>query len=157
LLAKKIGGDLCAQIPIKLGRLGIQASATVAYQQSAYLCIEVIVGPVSLRNFFEKNAHLAHILEKYNNFMAKVAWTNLEDIFDRLFTNFIGQKMLTQIPNMVISKLQLKLSAKLELIVCKEEEQGDFLISTIQELNNKTKAIPNETSVAEGKPAAHGS
>ena len=136
-LVKKIGTDLVTSIPVKLARRGIISTVTVAYQQSAYICLEVNIGPISARRFFEVNE--SPISSKYNRFMDALAWTSLESIINRLFTNIIGKRMFLSIPKMTVDKLELKLYAKTEMFACLPEEQGPFMIQTIRELNDKVK------------------
>lgn len=136
-LVKKIGTDLVTSIPVKLARRGIISTVSVAYQQSAYVCLEVNIGPISARRFFETNE--SPISAKYNSFMDALAWTSLEDIVNRLFTNIIGKRMFLSLPKMTVEKLELKLYAKTEMFPCMPEEQGSFMIQTIQELNEKAR------------------
>lgn len=136
-LVKRIGGDLVASIPVKLARRGIISTVSIAYQQSAYICLEVNIGPISARRFFEVNE--SPISAKYNSIMDALAWTSLESIINRLFTNIIGKRMFNSIPKMTVEKLQLKLYAETEMLPCLPEEQGPFMIQTIHELNDKTK------------------
>jgi hypothetical protein len=134
-LSKRIGADVCTQLQVKLARKGIKATASIAYQQSAFVCLEVYISPVSFRHFLSKNAHLSGALDKYSKLAALLEWTSFESTVDSIFSNYIGQRMLTEVPNLVTNKLQMKLAAKIELIVCKESEQGEFILNAIQELN----------------------
>jgi hypothetical protein len=59
-LAGKIGEDLCRSIPFKLSLMGLDAQATIVYQHSAYLCLEVFVKSLDVRaalNRFTKGFH----------------------------------------------------------------------------------------------------
>jgi len=136
-LVKKIGSDLVTSIPMKLARRGIISTVNIAYQQSAYICLEVNIGPISARRFFEINE--SPISSKYNKFMDSFAWTNIESIINRLFTNIIGKRMFLSLPKMTVEKLELKLYAKTEMFACLPEDQGPFMIQTIRELNDKAK------------------
>jgi hypothetical protein len=52
--------------------------------------------------------------------------------------------LATSIPQQIREKLEHKLNTDIELIVCSEEEQGTFLVQTIQQLN-----VPEEGATAD--------
>ena len=147
-LAKRIATDLVLGTPPKLAAQGIYATCSLAYQESSYICLEVIIGPTTLRGFLEGNAHLADAAVKYKAFMAKMTWCGLEEVLDTVFTWYIGTKMLTKIPSLIIDKLEKKLTAKIEMIVLREEEQGPFLISTIQALKDAAATSADAAATA---------
>lgn len=148
LLAKRVGADLCNQIPLKLWKKGVPVNATIVYQRSAFICIEIVINTVSISTFFKCNEQQKIMSPKYDALISKLNyWANVEPFLNRMFTGFIAKKLQSQIPEMIISKLQMKLNAKLELVVCEDDEQGDFLIQTMQELSlNPSDAAANMSS-----------
>ena len=67
--------------------------------------------------------------------MHYISWSGLDQLFNELFTSYAISKLSTQLPDLITHKLQLKLSAKIEIVVCREDEEGEFLIQTLRELN----------------------
>jgi hypothetical protein len=138
-LASKIGADLCSTIPSRLDNMGITAVATVVYQQSSYLCLEVDIASLNVRKFLEKSARGPGALTMYNKICDMLKSEAFENWVERLLTNIVTKKLMTSLPQTIVEKLQLKLTAQVELIACSDAEQGPFLISTMQELNTSKK------------------
>lgn len=112
---------------------------SIAYQQSSYLCIEVLIGPLTIQNYLLSNKHLQQSSITYNKILDHISWSGFDQLFNELFTRYVITKLSTQLPDLITHKLQWKLSAKIEMVVCKEEEQGEFLIQTIRELNRQSQ------------------
>jgi hypothetical protein len=148
-LASKIGGDLCTTIPTRLNNMGITAVATVVYQQSSYLCLEVDIAHLDVRKFLEKSARGPGAITMYNKICDLLKMEAFENWVQRLLTSVVTKKLMTSLPQTIVEKLQLKLTAQIELIVCSDAEQGPFLISTMQELNTSKKIKADKAAQAE--------
>lgn len=134
-LATRIGGDLCSTIPLRLGNIGVLAVATVVYHQSSFICVEVDIMSVDPRKVIEKSTRGSAALATFEKLAKSLAWLKFEQHVEAFLTKFVCKKLLTSLPQTIVEKLQLKLTADIELITLTEAEQGPFLISTMQELN----------------------
>jgi hypothetical protein len=132
-IVDKIASNLCEAVPDRLGIMGVKALATTAYTQSAYACLEVTLVDVDMFQFLKFNAGLP-VAEKYVAFMESYGFPALTEFVRSLVLNFLVGKLLVQLPAIMKEKLYLKMSAEVEFIACTEEEQGPFLVSTIQQL-----------------------
>ena len=68
---------------------------------------------------------------------------SLDSLVKTLVLKMLHKKLAKTIPEQIREKLAHKLNTDIELIVCSEEEQGTFLVQTIQQLN----AVPEEQTV----------
>lgn len=133
-IVDKIADNLCEAVPTRLGIMGVKATATTAYTQSAFACLEVTLVDVDMFQFLKFNAGLP-VAEKYSDFIAKLGFPALTDFIRSFILNFLVGKLLVQLPATMKEKLYLKMNAEVEFIACTEEEQGPFLVSTIAQLN----------------------
>lgn len=149
-IVDKIAGNLCEAVPARLSIMGIKSTATTAYTQSAFACLEVSLLDVDMYQFLKFNGGLA-IAEKYTSFMTSYGFPALQEFVRSFILNFLVGKLLVQLPATMKEKLYVKMSAEVELIACTEEEQGPFLVSTIAQLNEsrEEKKATEEVSVRE--------
>ena len=136
-LVGKIGEELSTSISVRLESIGVRSVACIAYQQSAFISVEVILLSIDVRRVLEVRAgELA--LKKYDNLMQrKIPF--LGSIIDFLLTSFVFGKVRRQLSLMIKEKLNDKLTAEVEIFTCTEEEQGPFIMSTLSNLNEKDK------------------
>lgn len=143
-LTGKIAEDLISSIPMKLGLIGVRATASLAYQQSAYICIDIELPSVDIVKLIEVNAGpaAAEKLAKMLEYIGIPAVTNMIESF---MIKLIYRKIMTNLPQTIQEKLEDKLVAEVDIITLSEEEQGPFLIQTIQQLK-ESKLIANDES-----------
>lgn len=130
---------MCSLIPLRLEGLGLRAEASIAYQQSSYLCIEVAIADAEVRNVLGKMAKDPGALNFYEKLCDLFWWTSFEVWAEKQLAKMIGGKLVVQLPKTIEEKLKMKLAAEIEMICCTDEEQGPFLIHTINELNGTLK------------------
>lgn len=136
-LVSRIGDDMCKLILLRLEKLGVQAVARLAYQQSAYLCIEILVEDIDALKFLSENVSTQNAAKKYAQIRKLLPY----DWFHQWVSSFLIQKLnkrlLVQLPDTIQEKLQFKLSAEVEIVSCSSNEQGPFLLDTIKLLSEK--------------------
>lgn len=136
VLGKKIGVELCKELPNKFSKMGLNGTAWIVFQQSSYVCIEVKLISLSVKKFFAYQGPQAlQLYEKLDQFFY---WTPFEQWLENLLATIIGNRLLGSIADTVIDKLFFKLSSEVEVVVCTEAEQGPFLLDTIQEIKKST-------------------
>lgn len=134
-IVERVAGNLCEAVPARLGIMGVKATATIAYTQSAFACLEVTLVDVDLFQFLKFNAGQP-LAEKIIGFLDTFGLPALINGFKAFILNFLVGKLLVQLPATMKEKLYTKMSAEVEIIACTEEEQGPFLVQTIAQLND---------------------
>ena len=133
-LMEKIGQDLISSIPPRLELLAIQASASVVYIKSAFICIEVDLLSIDLPKLIEENAGL----EKSQKIVKLFEWLDIpyaQKTTEISLVKLLASKVKNALPNTIQQKLQDKLIAEVEIVVLEDDEQGAFLCQTIKQLN----------------------
>jgi predicted RecB family endonuclease len=137
-LAAKVANDLIKTIPSKLSLIGARAVATIAYTQSAYICIEVEIPSVDIIKLIEVNSGSA-AAAKLTGILAYIGLPVITNLVESLMARVVCKKVMTQLPQTIQEKLEDKLIAEVDIIALSEEEQGPFLINTIQQLNSTSE------------------
>lgn len=157
-LLEKIGQDLIQTIPFKLSLIGVRAEASIVYLQSAYICVEVDLMSVDIEKLIEVNANVETAM-KAKSFFDYINIPTIKSLAETYLVKLISGKIMSNLPQTVIEKLQDKLVAEVDIVTLDDIEQGPFLIQTIQYLNsiqnsNKTaSAQPTTPSIAATKNA----
>lgn len=139
-IVEKIGHNLCKSIPERLDVMGVRCTANIGYTQAAFICIEVALVEVDLPKFILYNAGEAASL-KIKNMITKMFFPSLEKFVNEFLLAFLKGKLMKQLPVTLMDKLQDKMNAEIELICCTEEEQGPFLVDTIQQIKLHANSI----------------
>lgn len=135
-IVEKIANNLCKSIGDRLDSMGVKSSVGIGYTQSAFVCIEVTITNFDLFKFFlfstegneEKATKIVDSLEKYSI-------PAVTDFFNKFLLNVVANKFVVALPATIKEKLYNLMNAELELVTCTEEDQGPFLIQTINQLN----------------------
>lgn len=139
-IVQRVGETLCSGIIEKLALLGLKATPVICYTQCAYLCIEVNIENFDFETFFifkvgeEKGKKIAGIINTYIKPIVP-----FYEYLKKFFINLLCSALFTKLPSSIKQKLYNTLAAEVEIIPCKEEDQGAFLTSTIMTLNNSAK------------------
>lgn len=146
-IVEKIGLNLCKTIPERLEVMGIKCNVSIGYTQAAFLCIEVALIKVDFPKFVWYNAGT----DKSNTVKAiveKFFFPWLESAVNKYFLLFLKGKLMKQLPVTLMDKLQDKMNAEIELVCCTEEEQGPFLVDTMQQIRLNSAAPSNSATVS---------
>jgi hypothetical protein len=135
-IVEKIGSGLCTQIPERLGLIGVQSTVSIGYTRAAYICFDVALIDVDLYKLIEVNAG-EEKAQAISTLLDKLSIFSLDVLLKKIVLYLLHKKLATQIPVQIRDKLEHKFSTDIELIVCSEEEQGTFLVQTIQQLNSE--------------------
>lgn len=146
-IVDRIGQNLCKTIPERLAVMGIKSNVTVGYTQAAFLCIEVNLTSVDIQKLIWYNAGVDKSLQ-VKALLDTVSFPSLDKVLNRALLAFLKGKLMKQLPVTLIDKLQDKMNAQIELVCCTEEEQGPFLVDTIQQI--KIIATANKAGTATG-------
>lgn len=133
-IVERVANNLCSAVPERLGIMGVKCLATVAYSQSAFVCIEVTLLDLDLLQFLCFNAG-KETGDKIVGFLEEYGLPAITEYLRTFILNFMANKLLTQLPATMKEKLYSKMNAEVELIACPEEDQGPFLAQTIYQLN----------------------
>lgn len=152
-IVDRIGQNLCKTIPERLAVMGIRSNVTVGYTQAAFVCIEVNLISVDIQKFIWYNAGVDKSLQ-VKAFLDTVSFPSLDNFLNWALLAFLKGKLMKQLPVTLIDKLQDKMNAQIELVCCTEEEQGPFLVDTIQQI--KITAAANKTGAAAGGGSGSG-
>lgn len=142
-IVEKIGQNLCKSIPERLDIMGVRCNVTIGYNQAAFICIDVSLVDVDLPKFILYNAGESASL-KVKEMISKMFFPSLASFVNKMLLAFLKGKLMKQLPVTLMDKLQDKMNAEIELICCTEEEQGPFLVDTIQQI----KLLATNTSQA---------
>jgi hypothetical protein len=134
-IVERVANNLCEAIPGRIALLGVNGTATIAYTQSAYACIEVTLNSLDLYQFLKFNAGV-DIADKFTGFLELYGLPAMTDALKSFILNFLAGKFLVALPATLKEKLYNKMSAEVEIIACAEEEQGPFIVQTIAHLND---------------------
>lgn len=132
-IVEKIGAGLCKQIPERLALIGVKSQVTIGYTKSAFICFDITLIDVDLYKMIAVNAGREKA-DTLSAFLQKISVLSLDILIKAVVLKLLHKKLATQIPDQIRDKLEHKLNTDIELIVCSEEEQGTFLIQTIQQL-----------------------
>lgn len=153
-IVEKVGKVICQTVPERLSFLGISSTCTIAYTQKAYICFEINMFSLDV----EKMIASAGTPEKAKSIMGffdRFLIPAIHDYVARFLLNMVGDKLVLNLPAIVREKMYNRVGAEMEIIVCTEEDQGPFLVQTIQHIEASEalqKAPPS--SSAESSPAA---
>jgi len=136
-LASRIGDDICKLIIVRLEKLGVKASTRLAYQQSAFLCIEIVVEDIDVMKFLQENISTQKAATNYEKIRKLLPYDWFHQWLTSLLINKLCKKLLVQLPETIQEKLQFKLAAEVEIVGCSSNEQGPFLLDTIKLLSEK--------------------
>lgn len=137
-IVEKVATGLCNDMPGKLERLGIEASANIIYTKGAYVCIEVSLNKVDVARMIEFNAGPAQS-KVVTDLLAQYSFPMLDRLINRLLLLFFMNKLINMLPTQIKNKLQDK-DADVEVIACTEEEIGTYLTQTLVQLNAAQKS-----------------
>ena len=140
-LVNRIGDDMCKLILIRLEKLGVKAVTRLAYQQSAYLCIEIVVEDIDVMKFLQENISTQNAAKKYDKIRKLIPYDWFHQWVTSLLIQKLNKRLLVQLPDIIQEKLQFKLSAEVEIVSCSSNEQGPFLLDTIKLLSEKKVTI----------------
>jgi hypothetical protein len=140
-LVNRIGDDICKLILIRLEKLGVKAVTRLAYQQSAYLCIEIVVEDIDVMKFLQENISTQNAAKKYDKIRKLIPYDWFHQWVTSLLVQKLNKRLLVQLPDIIQEKLQFKLSAEVEIVSCSSNEQGPFLLDTIKLLSEKKVTI----------------
>lgn len=146
-IVQRVGENLCSGIIEKLTLLGLKVTPVICYTQYAYLCIEVNIENFDFETFFvfklgeEKGKKIANFI---NNYIKPIV--PFYEYLKKLLINILCTVLITKLPTSIKQKLFNSLAAEVEIIPCREEDQGVFLTSTIMNLNNSAKNNSNTSS-----------
>lgn len=135
-LISKVAQDLVVVIPTKLELQGIVSNASVVYQQGSFLCIEVNITAVDFLKITERQGS-AEKADKIRQFLTSFGLPNLITFINTQLVRVAAKKVMTSLPSTIISKLQDKLTADLDVVCLNDAEQGPFLCQTLQSLNKE--------------------
>jgi hypothetical protein len=133
-ITEKVGSSLCTQIPERLGMMGVSCSASIAYTRAAYVCIEVSLHSLNLHQLLKVNAGIDRA-NAIMDLLARFSLPALTEYLCRSMLLLMNDRLMTMLPIQMKEKLYSKMSAEIEVITCTEEEQGPFLLNTIQQLD----------------------
>jgi hypothetical protein len=136
-IVEKIGQNLCKTIPERMEVMGIKTMVTIGYTQAAFLCIEVAMIGVDIPKLIGYNAGET-AATKIRGILDLISFPILDKFINRTVVSLLKGKLMKQLPVTLLDKLQDKMNAEIELIVCTEEEQGPFLVNTIQQMVSST-------------------
>lgn len=136
-IVEKVATNLCTEIPIKLGRLGICSTVNIVYTKGAYVCIEISMNKIDIPSVIDYNVN-SEASKKVKDWIDKYSFPMLNDFFNRMLLLFFMSKLIIKLPIQIKQKLQDK-DADVEVIMCNEEEIGYHLTQTILQLNNTIK------------------
>lgn len=151
-IISKIAENLCGVIPERLEILGLKVNVNIGYVQSAYVCIEITITNIDLFKFLSLSTNNT-LAEKIINFLDRFMLPMIVDGIKKLLISIIASKVVTNLPATVKEKLYNKSGIECEMIVCSEEEQGPFLIQTIQQLNASSEELPPQTAASTTQPS----
>ena len=140
-LVNRIGDDMCKLILIRLEKLGVKAITRLAYQQSAYLCIEIVVEDIDVMKFLQENISTQNAAKKYDKIRKLIPYDWFHQWVTSILIQKLNKRLLVQLPDIIQEKLQFKLSAEVEIVSCSSNEQGPFLLDTIKLLSEKKVTI----------------
>ena len=137
-IVERVASGLCKAIPERMDIMGVKTNVVIGYTQSAYCCIEVTLVSLDLLKFLTFNAgkdkgpNIVNILDTYS-IPAVTEWLK------RFILEFMAGKLCQQLPITMKEKLHGKMNAEVEIIACSEEEQGPYLIQTINQITSDSK------------------
>lgn len=137
-IVEKVATGLCNDMPVKLERLGIEASTNLIYTKGAYVCIEVSLNKVDIARMIEFNAGPAQS-KVVTDLLTQYSFPMLDALINRLLLLFFMNKLINMLPTQIKNKLQDK-DADVEVIACTEEEIGTYLTQTLVQLNTAQKS-----------------
>ncbi len=117
-LVERVGADLLASIPLRLDLIGVKATASISYLQSAYICVEVDLISVDLIKMIRNGAGSVKAT-KIAEFLDSFELPFLKSLLESLVLKLITRKIFRSLPQVVKEKLQDKLIAEVEIIVNK--------------------------------------
>lgn len=132
-LVEKVGADLKWSIPEKLELQGIRASSSIAYVQSAFICVEVNILSVDIKKILSQNAGSNKSSSSFLDTLFTI-FPSSKTFIETQLVKLVSGKVIKMIPQVVREKLQDKLIAEVEIIALTDNEQGPFLLQTIQNL-----------------------
>ena len=136
-LAGRIGDDICKLIIIRLEKLGVKALTRIAYQQSAYICIEISVDEIDATKFLQENVSTQNAAKNYEKIKNLLPYDWFTEWVGSFLINKLNKKLIVQLPETIQEKLQFKLSADVEIVGCSSNEHGPFLTDTIKLLTEE--------------------
>jgi hypothetical protein len=149
-LVGNMGAELSKTIPERLAISGIHTTVNIVYAQSAFVCFEILINKIDIPKTIETSSGVqAGINTK--KFLEKYSFKRMDDFLNRILLNIVGSKLMVQLPIMIREKLMDKLQADIVILALNDEEQGPFIIQTINQLNNNTEQLKKSASV-EVKP-----
>lgn len=145
-IVEKIANNLCKSLCDRLDSMGVKCTVGIGYTQSAFVCIEVTITNFDLYKFFlfstegndTKASKIVESLEKYSI-------PALTDFFNKFLLNIVANKFVVALPATIKEKLYNLMNAEIELVTCTEEDEGPFLVQTINQLN-LSSSIPADSS-----------
>lgn len=146
-IVEKIANNLCKSICERLESMGVKSSVSIGYTQSAFVCIEVTITNFEICRFFmfstegneAKVNQIVGLLEKFSI-------PCITEYLNKFLLNIVVNKFMTALPTIIREKLFNLMNAELELVACNEEDQGPFLIQTINQLNISASTATSSSS-----------
>ena len=133
ILISTVADDLIVTIPKKLELQSIIATATLVHQHSSFLCIEVNLIGVDFLSSMERNAGKENA-DKTRRFLESFGFPNIINFINTNLVRIAAGKVIKALPSTLISKLQDKLTADIDVICLNDAEQGPFICQTLQQL-----------------------
>lgn len=144
-MIEKVGNDLKASIPSRLELAGLRSTANIVYQQSAFICIEINLLSVDLIKSIENNGGKSKA-QKLKSFFDAIPIPGALPFIEYLLALKAKGKIIKQLPITIKQKLQDKLVADVDIYALEDDEQGPFLIQTIQQLKASTSKDKNDVN-----------
>lgn len=151
-IVEKVGQVLCQTVPDKLAPMGVTNTCSIAYTKKAFLCLELCLISMNVQKTIaygsseERAATIKQFLDRYS-------LPAINDYISKMFLGLVADRLVTLLPAQVKEKMFNKMGAELEIIICSEEEQGPFILQTIQQMENtesssspKQEAAPSSSS-----------
>ena len=132
-LINKVANDLIVTIPKKLELQSIIATASIVHQHSSYLCIEVNIVGVDFLLSIARNGGQEKA-DKTRRFLESFGFPSIINFINTNLVRLAASKVIKALPTTIVSKLQDKLTADLDVICLNDREQGPFLCQTLQQL-----------------------
>ncbi|RYH28984.1 hypothetical protein EON65_10120 [archaeon] len=143
-------------IPDKLSKMGVTSQCSIVYSKAAYVCIEVSLTNLDLYKLLAFNSsparadHIMFLLDRFG-------LPALTDFISKWMLGFLMNRLMVVFPANIKEKLFNRFAAELEIINCSEEEQGGFLLQTMNALDSNNEARPGVPTGGDAGEASAGS